>query len=258
VGFLNKKEANMKKSFQLFCLPCAGGMAGVYLKWSAYLAQAVELIPVELAGRGVRWEEPLYQSLNEAVADVHERIHQSLDERPYGILGHSMGAVIAYELTHRIQQSSMRPPEHLFLAGHKPPHLISDRDNLHRLCDDDFIRKVISIGGTPPKVFLNKELAAIFLPILKADYKILETHKFKLHSDRIDCNISVFFGSDDAIFTLDDAAAWEQQYTKGACNIYGFAGGHFFIHEEAKSVVEKINSILHRQCQCNIINPAGI
>lgn len=240
----------MRKSLRLYCLPCAGGLASVYFKWETYLSKTVELIPVELAGRGWRWEEPFYQSLSDAVVDVYDFICQSMDERPYAILGHSMGAIMAFELAHRIKRSSMPAPEHLLLAGHKPPHLKCGRKNLHRLCDDDFIKKILALGGTPPEIFMNKELAAIFLPILKSDYKLLETYEYKPHLDRLDCDISVFFGSEDVLFTAEDAAAWQQQYTSGACRAYGFAGGHFFIHIEAKSVAAKVNKILH----CNKIS----
>jgi medium-chain acyl-[acyl-carrier-protein] hydrolase len=243
----------MKNSVRLYCLPCAGGLASIYYKWRAYLSEEIELVPIELAGKGQRWEEHPYQGLNEAVADVYENIRHSLNERPYAIWGHSMGAIIAYELAHRIRRSSRRNPEHLLLAGHKAPHIRGTSKNLHRLSDEEFKQEILALGGTPNDIFINKELAAMFIPILKSDYRILETYEYKPHSDRLDCNISIFYGSEDTLFAAEDAAAWEQLYTARTCDIYGYTGGHFFIHEQAKSVVEKVNNILNRFSVSNAV-----
>jgi len=46
------------------------------------------------------------------------------------------------------------------------------------LSDQDFLIWVSSIGGTPPEILANAELAKLFLPALKADIGILDNYRW--------------------------------------------------------------------------------
>ncbi len=231
------------KTVRLYCLPYAGGLAGSYLKWNPYLADFIELVPIELAGRGRRREESAYGSFRAAIRDLYAQIRSSMDAKPYAIYGHSMGALMAYELGLTLERSPLPNPEHIFFSGHKPPHLTNGSKNLHRLGDDEFKKAIMAIGGTPSEVFQDRELVEFFLPILRADYRMIETHVHEAPLERLDCDISVFFGIQDRLMQPEDAHAW-RSYTQEACQLYEFDGGHFFIHHQIQPVVEKINQIL--------------
>ncbi len=228
---------------RLYCLPYAGGLANVYLQWQQYLDPNIELYPIELAGRGKRWKEPTYNSLLDAADDVFTVICNSIEDKPYAVWGHSMGTLIAYELSHVIKRSCERDPEHLLLSGCSPPHIGNTSKKLHQLGDEDFLREVLALGGTTPGIFENKGLTEIIIPILKSDYKNIESYEYKPAEDNLNCDISIFFGLEDMLVKPVNATAWAQ-YTNGTCNLHGFAGGHFFIHEEMEDVVAIINSIL--------------
>lgn len=106
----------------LFCFPYAGGSAVAYNKWKKYNNTNIEIIPIELAGRGKRFGEELYDKIEDAVDDVYEIVKSNING-PYGLFGHSMGSIIAYELARKINNSNLPNPEYIFVSGRKPPHI---------------------------------------------------------------------------------------------------------------------------------------
>lgn len=229
------------ENIKLFCLPYAGGSAKVYNKWKTYLAESIELCPVELPGRGRRFGERLHSTLDEAVNDVYALIGSEL-KGAYAFFGHSMGTLIIYELLKIISQQRLVDPKHVFLSGRYPPHINRGRQ-LHALPDDEFIAEVLSLGGTPEELLESKELMDIFIPILRADYRIVENYVYADTSTKWDFDISVLAGKDDAIVSLDDAGQWSR-YSNCDCKIYEFEGGHFFINDNLKKVTSIINDTL--------------
>ena len=123
---------------KLFCLPHAGGSAFNYSKWKKYFNPFIEVIPIELAGRGYRMEESLYHSIEEAVNDVYKIIVKHLNNSPYILYGHSMGSLIAYELARKIQNSNNVLPEFLVLSGRNHPNS-KIKDIRHNLPNDFLI-----------------------------------------------------------------------------------------------------------------------
>jgi surfactin synthase thioesterase subunit len=228
-------------NLRLFCLPYAGGSAAIYLKWKKYLDHSIELYPVELAGRGKRYQHPLYDSIQEAVDDVYEQIRKFIDQKPYAVFGHSMGSVIAYELYHKINRLHHHTPVHMFFSGRKAPHTPHDDKIHYTLPDAEFKTEILGLGGTPPEVFEHKELLDIFLPILRADYKVVETYQYVAPKSLIDCPISVLHGMKDG--DINGVNEWDR-HTQKDCKFYFFDGGHFFIHDETEKVAAILNDTL--------------
>lgn len=228
---------------KLFCFPYAGGSTVIFNKWRQYLDTGIELIPIELAGRGKRILEPLYGDVTAAIEDVYEIVSKIINGYPFAFFGHSMGAMISYQLCQKLHKMNLRSPVHVFFSGRSAPHINKPNDKkYHLLRDDEFKKEVINLGGTPPEFFNHPELLEVFLPLLKNDFKLAETDFFNNEINPLDCNISVFFGKDENL-TKEQCIGWKK-HTKNICNIHYFEGGHFFINNEAEQILKIVNNTL--------------
>ena len=236
-------ESNQKK-IKLFCFPYAGGSASAYNKWKQYLDKNIELYTVELAGRGRRIYDPLYNSMAEAVDDVYKIIGSQITDVPYCFFGHSMGGIIAYELALKIRELKKPQPIHIFFSGRGAPHVrgSGDEKNIHTLSEEEFKKEIIELGGTPKEFFEHPELLDVLLPMLRSDFKIAECYQGKNAIVPFDHDITVFIGKEEDV-TAEQMHGWREQ-TSGICTIHYFNGDHFFVNEETKKVVEIINKIL--------------
>jgi medium-chain acyl-[acyl-carrier-protein] hydrolase len=154
-----------------------------------------------------------------------------------------MGALLGYELARKIAASSHPKPDQLFLSGMNPPHIKDEAKMYHLLPDDEFKKKILNIGGTPPEVFEHQELLEIFIPLLRADFRILETYKFIIDNSVLDCPITLFYGAGDEEVASQTMNEW-QRYTRSSCQLHQYEGGHFFINVQMEAIVEMINGIL--------------
>ncbi len=231
------------KGIRLFFLPYAGGSASVFLSWKRSLDQAIDVKPVELAGRGKRICEPLYESMEEAVSDVFSIISKEIDEGEYAIYGHSMGTIIAYEVIRKIKAAKMKEPKHIFFSGGNSPNTESICKDIHILSDDDFIKHVSDYGGPNMELFENEEFKTMFLPILRGDFNIVKMYRFKNDNFKLGCNITIINGREDKLISFDDMKNWESM-TNGSCAFYEFDGGHFFINKYKLEICKIVNNIL--------------
>jgi len=229
------------KRLKLFCFPYAGGTSAIFNKWAQYLDPGIALHLVELAGRGKRIKEPFYRNLAETIEDVFSLIKEEITHSPYALFGHSMGAMIAYELVHKIKQSQLPQPAHVFFSGRGAPHVKREGEKKYHLMDrQEFVEEVIKLGGTPRYFFESPEFQELFLPLLKNDFKIAETINRKDEVCPIDVNITVFLGKGEDL-TPEQCDGWKRQTNK-QCAVHYFEGGHFFLHEETARIVKLINA----------------
>jgi medium-chain acyl-[acyl-carrier-protein] hydrolase len=222
---------------RLFCLPYAGGSAALYFKWKKYLPNFIELCPIELAGRGGRFKEACYETLLDAVDDVCNQVKKYLDERPYALFGHSMGSLIVYELYYKLKEDHQQLPCHIFFSGGAPPHIRKDKPMVHTLPDGQFKEAIMKLGGMSEELFEDEELAKIFIPLLRADYRILETYQYIERTERIECDLTLLGGKEDPEVLIEDLSQWGR-YTKGKSELYEFEGGHFFVHKILSKIVK--------------------
>ncbi|MEF2965230.1 alpha/beta fold hydrolase [Paenibacillus sp. M1] len=226
---------------KLFCLPYAGGSAvSIYNPWKAKLADAdIDVIPVELPGRGRRIREACLSSLREMVEDSCITVAENCGDEPYGLFGYSMGALIAYELYYTLKCQGFNTPARMLLAAKSPPDVQVKR-RLHELPDEAFKREICKLGGTPPAVLDDPELAEIFLPVLRADYTALENYEFRPYKEKLRADVSILYGMDDDT-TEDNIGGWDR-FAANPCRFYAFSGGHFFIKEET-AILNEIRAI---------------
>lgn len=225
---------------KLFCIPHAGAMASMYRRWSQYLnCTDIEFIPIELAGRGARIGEPFYEGVEAAAQDVADTMDRALADfsGSYALWGHSMGSLIAFEAARRMNEMHGTPPIRLFVSGRKAPNLEHSRRKVYDLPEEEFVQAVMEYDGTPSEVFQHEELARLMIPILRADFRIVETYRFDSERGPVNCPIVVMYGHED--MTPKEASAWSS-VTTGACTVHRFEGGHFFIHQQPQAVAERI------------------
>jgi len=236
----------------LFCLPYAGGSEAIYYKWKKFLNPSIELVPMALKGRGKRFSETFYENLEQAVDDIFEKYKDKIGEDDYAIYGHSMGSLLAYELYYKICKSKLRKPIHIFFSGYKAPSIISKRENIYTLSDNDFIKKVMKLGGTPKELMDNQVLLQIFLPIIRNDFKNIESYTYEKKENKIECDVSILNGKQDSI-NLKEILAWKNHVCR-EFNIYNFEGNHFYINSNVENITDIINDTLAN----NIYNKAYI
>lgn len=227
---------------KLFCLPYAGGSSVAYYKWKHLLKHDIKLEPVELKGRGSRYNEELYSDFEEAVNDIYMNIKDKIIEDEYAIFGHSMGSLLAFELCHKIIENNGKIPKHIFFSGYKAPHCQRKKRILHKLPDAEFMNEVIKLGGTPIEVIENKELYNLVIPILRSDFKMLETYKYIERNKAIECDITILNGREDKL-TSDELNEWKRHSSKNT-NIITFEGDHFFINKNVNKIINLIETTL--------------
>ena len=226
---------------KLYTFPYAGGNSNIFRPWKRQLNSLIELHPVELAGRGIRMSDPMRNSIQETVDDLENLFVQNNSN--YALFGHSMGTLIIFELLSLMRKKNIKPPLHVFFSGRKAPHLNTDDEKKYHLMDNEQFRKeVIKLGGTPVEIFDDPELADLFLPVLKNDFKICETYMPHIPDHKYDMNFSVLAGLDEGY--LDEELTAYGDFTTGETTVHYFQGGHFFIKESEKDVVDFINRTL--------------
>ncbi|RPI01129.1 MAG: thioesterase [Calditrichaeota bacterium] len=223
--WLHRFSAVKDPKLRLFCFHYAGGSANVFRAWAGLLPLDVDILSVELPGHGVRLNEPLIDDLSSLVHEIAHKLTTYLDI-PYIFFGHSMGALLSFELTHVLWRHMIKLPLHLYMSAHRAPHVDSGKSPLYDLPESDFVQKIQELNGTPTEVLANPELRNIFLPILRNDMKICETYIFKPRLP-LPCDMTVYGGLADQDISPDMLLAWKQ-HTTGQFTSRFLDGDHFF------------------------------
>lgn len=220
---------------RLFCFPYAGASAPIFRDWSQGLPDRIEVLAIELPGRGRRWSEPAYTNLQELVQAIAQSIHHHLTQ-PFAFFGHSMGAWISFELAQWLDQTYGLSPERLLLSGRRAPQLPATKPPLHALSDALLLQELRHLNGTPTEILENPELIALLLPILRADFTLLETYVYHQRPP-LSCPIQVYGGQQDSEVTIADLAAWQYQ-TRGDFKLELLPGDHFFLHSAQAELLQ--------------------
>jgi len=211
---------------RLFCFPYAGGSAQIFRSWSTQLPPGVEVCPIHLPGRGLRLRDAPYSRLEPLLDRISEALIPQL-ERPYALFGHSMGAMISYELARRLRDAGVRQPLHLFLSGRRAPHLKDEEPPIHDLPAPEFLNAMYRLGGTDKAILENDELLGLMLPMLRADFELVETYRY-LPGEPLDIPITAYGGLLDEEVSREQLAEW-RQHTRESFSLHMLPGNHFFL-----------------------------
>lgn len=232
---------NPAARLRLLCFPFAGGGASAYRGWARELPAGVELCPVQYPGRETRIAEPLQTSLSVLVRMAAGGLEPLLDE-PYAFFGHSMGALVAFELAREIAQRGLRPPVQLVLSGYRAPMLPHHSALPFDLPTDEFVERLRKLEGTPQAALDSPELMEMILPILRADCQVCDQYRLR-DLTPLDMPLAVFGGRADPEAGEAELAPW-QQLAGGGFALRMFEGGHFFIQSARQQVLAALGETL--------------
>jgi len=216
---------------QLVCFPHVGGSAAFYVRMAAALCPKVDVLAVQYPGRLDRRREPPLESVAE-LADQVTTALAAWHDRPLALFGHSLGAVVAFEVARRLERDG-RPPLAMFASARRAPSRVRP-ESAHLLDNDALIREVRTLGGTDPRIFDDDELIALALPVIRADYRAVETYRY-VAGTPLTCPLIVLTGQDDQKVSLEDARAWAGHTTE-RCEVVTLPGGHFYLNEQLEAV----------------------
>ncbi|MEO1103253.1 MAG: alpha/beta fold hydrolase [Pseudomonadota bacterium] len=218
---------------RLFCLPYAGGSAAAYARWRNTVDPRIDLVPVQLPGRGARIREKPIDRIDTLARQLADAMTSRLD-RPFALFGHSMGSVLAFETARALRHAGAPMPSALFVSARRGPQTISNRPPLHSLPDTELVARLHALGGTPAAVLEDEEMLRLMLPVVRADLKAAETYE-PSPEPPLGCPIHAFGGRQDQI-SEDALSAWSAVTTRGFA-LTMFDGGHFFLSEHSGAML---------------------
>ncbi|WP_399088103.1 thioesterase II family protein [Streptomyces sp. BBFR2] len=213
---------------RLVCLPCAGGGAAAFRGWPAALPDDVEVVAVRLPGRENRTAQAPYDRWPPLVAALGAALAEEVAP-PYALFGHSLGAMLAYELT--VTPGPAPLPERLILAGCRAPDVPLLVPAVHDLPDAAFAEGLRRMAGTPEEVLRNPALLALLTPMLRADLRLAETWP-PAGARPLPLAPTLFGAADDPMAPPSAVAGWRRHAPPGV-RAHQLPGGHFFPQEHA-------------------------
>lgn len=221
----------------LITLPFAGGNETSYERFRPYLPDGWDMMGVTQPGKGSRIREPLLTDIHAIVEDIFSQITEHI-HKPYVLYGHSMGAMLAHLLVHRLVQQGMPLPQHLFVSSFPAPSHHHDR---HRgpMTDEQFIMHMKRLGGLPPALLNEPKLLRVFLPILRADIAAIDGYRY-MQTAPYAVPITAIFGAQETAL-VSSIRDWQQESTL-PLRIQRFDGDHFFIFPQAEKLMALITT----------------
>ena len=234
---------NTPARLRLFCFPYAGGNAALFRTWRSSLPSTVEVCPVHLPGRGPRLSEPPFTRLSSMVEALIPALRPHMDQ-PFAFFGHSMGALVAFETARLLRATYDLEPVHLFVSGSNPPQMPRCRRATYNLPDEQFIKELQRLNGTPQAVLEHSELLQFMMSVLRADFEVVETYSY-VSGPPLSCGISVFGGLGDGETNRERLTPW-REHTSGSFSLSMLPGDHFFLHTAESLLFRLISQKLHQ------------
>ncbi|MFK3985755.1 thioesterase II family protein [Micromonospora sp. NPDC050397] len=237
--WLRRLHPAAEHAVRLVCLPHAGGSASFFFPMSKALAPAVQVLAVQYPGRQDRRREA-------NVTDLHllaDQVYAALVAAPPGplaLFGHSLGAVVAFEVALRMRAAGRPDPIRLFASGRRAPSRYRD-EWVHLAGDDEIVERLRGLSGTRADALADPELVRLSLPAVRADYQAVETYRHRPDAV-LDCPVTVLTGADDPVVSADEADDWRRHST-GEVDVRTFPGGHFFLVDHAPAIIELLREL---------------
>jgi medium-chain acyl-[acyl-carrier-protein] hydrolase len=244
--WLAAKHRHNQTCLRLFCFPYAGGGASIYRQWQTQMIDGIDVCPVQLPGREGRIEEPPCSDMRRLIKEMAYHL-KAFFTAPFALFGHSMGGMIAYELARYLSNGPGAFPVHLFISASFPPHMLKQQSLVHRLPEAEFADMMERRGGMPKPILQNEEFRKLVLPILRADFALVENASHDNHGT-LDIPFTVLSGDEDSSLSPETIDGW-RGYTQGQFTRKLVPGDHFFINSARSAVIKTINATLSQYCQ---------
>lgn len=215
----------------VFCLPHAGGSASAYRPWLGQLPGAA-VLPVQPPGRETRLRDTTFTAMDPLVAELAPIVVDEAAGGPYAVYGHSLGALVAFELVRRIRALGAPEPVHLFLSGcAAPDRCANDGPRVLGMSEPEVAEMLRKLGGTPAWLLDDPDMRSMIMPAVRADFSVKETY---VHRDEppLSTPITVLASTADPRAEHSLQGGWRTQ-TTGGFELHTLAGGHFAVFEQA-------------------------
>ncbi len=235
--WLTRRPSSSQVRVRLFCFPYAGRGASIFYEWQKRLPTTIEVCPVQLPGRENRVAESPFTRLPALVHAVAQAVLPHLNQ-PFAFFGHSMGALISFELARYLRKYHNLSPVQLIVSAQSAPHIPDKETPAHSLPEPEFMKKLHDLNGTAPEVMGHAELKTLMLPLLRADFEVCETHVYQADTP-LDCPITAFGGLQDEFVDRAELQAWSE-HTKAAFVLRMFSGDHFYLNTQQQLLTRMI------------------
>lgn len=226
-----------QERLRLFCFHHAGGGASMFRAWADMLPDDISVYPVQLPGRESRRKESLVPHSGALVEMMADNLYPYL-EQPFAFFGHSMGALVCFELARELRRRGWPLPRHLFVSSYHAPQWPPQRPYLYKLSDTQLVRALLHIDESQREIIEDENLQALLLPIIRADFSVCETYHYQ-SEDVLPLPITVSGGRQDLRVTYDELETWCEQ-TSETFNMHLLTGGHFYLQNSPKPLLQII------------------
>ena len=248
--WITRPSRKASAKLRLFCLPHAGGNAWSFRKWWSRMPDEIEVCGVQLPGHGNRIRETPLEDFRAVLEGLAEALHAEV-KQPYALFGHSLGALLAFELARLFRHDPGIEPSHLFVSGHNAPQMPDDLEDVSVLDDAALIDRVRRLNCTPEEAIQDDELMQLMLPVIRADFAVRQSYVYE-DAERLGCPLTALGGLWDPRTDADGLGAW-REHTAGPFAVRQFPGDHFFVFSEEELVVRTVAADLN--CVVNTSRP---
>lgn len=220
---------------RLVCFPHAGAGASSFIRWKSLFPPEINVLTVQLPGRENVANTAPITSMNVAVNSLLPQI-LTISDRPFALYGHSMGALLAFEIARSLHNLGV-PPCRLFISGRRAPHRHNGRDFLHKLPDEELINVLEEMASYTVSYKMAK-MRSYALRVVRADLELCGNYAYQA-ADKLTCPISAFSSDGDQFVSTDDVMAWADE-TNADFDLTAFTGDHFFNQQHRAQIAEII------------------
>ena len=227
-------------SLRIFCFPHGGGGPHIYRQWADELPEDIEVYALHLPGRGSRLSDPPITDMDVLAPKIVDALQTYID-KPFAFFGHSVGALIAFEVTRQMRNSGYSLPIRLCVSAHKAPHHAEEETAMHTLPDNELVEIISKLGLVPDDALENEELLKFILPPIKADFQLSETYQHR-EDLALPIPITAMGGRQDNLVNEQDLEAW-QQYSSVNCQTMLYDGDHFYTQSLQETLLEDLTDL---------------
>jgi len=219
----------------VFCFPYAGGGAAAFGSWRSAAPAGLRILPVRLPGREDRISEPAARRIADLTEPLAEAVTEAAADGPFAFFGHSVGALLAFELARELRRRGAAGPTHLLAAACQPPHALPPT-RLHDLPREELVEALLRLGGTSDVVLAQPELLRLLEPTLRADLALFELYDYDPEPP-LACALTAVGGLRDERVSQHELAQWSR-HTEGPFELLLVRGGHFFVESARDELLE--------------------